>query len=436
MALASPPRARFHVFGDDAFVDDVRFLSELLPTGFAPLGFLCSGSSDALFIMAHMCHSLCMSVEPLSPMQHRVVDNNMPEKNPEIANELLRWYDSNARDLPWRAAPHSNSANPYHVWLSEIMLQQTTVAAVKPYFAKLTVQWPDIAALAAAKEEDVLAAWAGLGYYARARNLVKCARQVMAEYDGVFPSTEQALRTLPGVGDYTAAAIAAIAFGQRAVVVDANVERVVARLYCVNEPLPNARKTIRSLTDDITPQSRSGDFAQAMMDLGSSVCRAREAQCAICPLQPHCQVGQAGQANMALRYPVKKPKKAKPVRQGSAYWIEKQGAIWLVKRPDDAMLGGMRAMPDNGWRARNDGDVSPPLNGPWSDIGEPVIHHFTHFTIHLQLKAYQGSVEAVEALTGQNSGEWWPIETLEQAGLPTLFAKAAQIGQRQLGRLL
>jgi A/G-specific adenine glycosylase len=278
-----------------------------------------------------------------------------------------------------------------------------------------------------------LAAWAGLGYYARARNLVKCARVIAAEYHGEFPQNEQALRALPGIGDYTAAAIAAIAFGERAVVVDANVERVVARLFMIDAPLPNARKFIRAKTDSITPQSRSGDFAQAMMDLGSSLCRAKDAQCKTCPLIDDCLAGQNGKA---LNFPVKKPKAAKPIRQGKAYWIEKDGAVWLVKRSDKGMLGGMRALPDNGWRAGSDGDMPPPITGPWSISGESVIHHFTHFTVHLQLHVYDGPTDNIKLPNVDQNGEWWPVDRLDDAGLPTLFAKAAFIGTKEYKRLI
>lgn len=364
---------------------------------------------------------------------HRGLVSGGNESGGNIAETLLAWYDQNARTLPWRAAPGANLANPYHVWLSEIMLQQTTVAAVKPYFAKFTARWPDIAALANAEEADVLAAWAGLGYYARARNLVKCAHAVMAEHDGQFPGTEAKLRTLPGIGDYTAAAIAAIAFGQRAVVVDANVERVAARLFAIATPLPAARKAIRAQTDAITPQSRSGDFAQAMMDLGSSLCRAREAKCDVCPLLRHCAAGGSGSA---LSYPVKKPKAQKPVRQGRAYWIEQDGCVWLVKRADSGMLGGMRALPDDGWRAGANGDGQPPLQGAWSIAGDPVVHRFTHFTVQLTLHRYDAPRLTPKELDRLGEGEWWPIDRLAEAGLPTLFAKAARIAQQEQGRLL
>ena len=336
------------------------------------------------------------------------------------ADLILDWYDHHARDLPWRAAPqsrgHAALADPYHVWLSEVMLQQTTVAAVVPYFEKFVTRWPDVAALAAAPEEEVMAVWAGLGYYSRARNLVKAAREVSQA--GGFPTTEAELRKLPGLGDYTAAAVAAIAFGRRALVVDANVERVVARLFAIEEPLPAGRKAIRAALDTITPAKRAGDFAQAMMDLGSSLCRAREAQCLLCPWQAICAVRQGGDPT---RLPVKAAKKAKPTRSGTAFWIERDGAVWLVRRAGKGMLGGMRALPDDGWSARADGSEQAPIAGAWR-AGGLVRHSFTHFHLELGLAIHAGNSPAPEG-----EGEWWPVGQIEEAGLPTLFAKAAQL---------
>ncbi|WP_340589362.1 A/G-specific adenine glycosylase [Erythrobacter alti] len=333
-----------------------------------------------------------------------------------ISSLLLDWYDAHARDLPWRSPPGGERPDPYRVWLSEVMLQQTTVAAVKPYFAKFTKSWSDVEALAAAPEAEVMAAWAGLGYYSRARNLVKCAAEVAAM--GGFPETEAGLRKLPGVGDYTAAAIAAIAFGERAVVVDANVERVVARLFAIDEPLPGARKAIRMRADAITPDERAGDFAQAMMDLGSGICTARDAKCLLCPLSAKCEGRASGDP---LRLPVKAPKKAKPRRTGTAFWIEHKGAVWLVKRPGKGMLGGMRALPDDGWSARGDGDGDAPVSGAWKG-GGVVRHSFTHFDLELGVAVHAGKQPAPEG-----EGEWWPVERIDDAGLPTLFAKAAQL---------
>ena len=310
--------------------------------------------------------------------------------------------------------------DPYRVWLSEIMLQQTTVAAVAPYFERFTARWPDVAALAATDDADLMAAWAGLGYYARARNLLACARKVVADFDGQFPTDEAALRTLPGVGAYTAAAIAAIAFGNRAVVVDANVERVVARLFAITTQLPSARPAIRDACDQITPAKRSGDFAQAMMDLGATICTPRAPDCAVCPLANFCEGYQIG---IAETLPVKPLKAIKPARTGTAYWIERDGNVWLIKRPATGMLGGMRALPDDNWAARRNGDSVPPVPAEWRTLNEAVSHVFTHFSLTLSLALTSSPVQP--ELLGE--GEWWPVKSLDSAGLPTLFSKAARL---------
>lgn len=332
-----------------------------------------------------------------------------------VAPRLLDWYDVHARRLPWRKLPGEARQDPYKVWLSEVMLQQTTVAAVGPYFAKFTERWPTVGDLAAADDADVMAAWAGLGYYARARNLLACARAVAA-MGGVFPDTEEGLRALPGLGEYTAAAVAAIAFGRRAVVVDANVERVVARLFAIDEPLPGGRAAVRFAAGQVTPDARAGDFAQAMMDLGATICTARSPRCMLCPLSDQCRGLAEGSPE---RLPVKAAKKAKPVRQGRAYWIEREGEVLLVTRPGQGMLGGMRALPDDGWSAKGDGAAA--LDGAWQS-GGVVRHSFTHFDLELQLMLCL-SPEAVS----HGGGEWWPVDDIEAAGLPTVFAKAARM---------
>jgi A/G-specific adenine glycosylase len=353
-------------------------------------------------------------------MQASVQTDRSPSFDTDsVSQSLLAWYDSHARALPWRAPPGSPAPDPYRVWLSEVMLQQTTVAAVKPYFARFTERWPDVAALAAADEAEVMAAWAGLGYYSRARNLIACARAVAAL--GGFPDTEEALRALPGLGAYTAAAVAAIAFGRQAVVVDANVERVVARLFAIAEPLPGSRPAIREATATITPARRAGDFAQAMMDLGATICTVRGPRCLLCPLRGPCRAEAAGAPD---GLPVKTPKKAKPQRKGRAWWIERDGAVWLVRRPGKGMLGGMRALPDDGWSARADGDGPPPCAGTWTS-GGVVRHGFTHFDLELQLMLCDAP-EMVH-LSGRDAGCFWPVATIETAGLPTVFAKAARL---------
>jgi A/G-specific adenine glycosylase len=330
-----------------------------------------------------------------------------------ISELLLAWYGRHARVLPWRVAGEAKEPpDPYRVWLSEVMLQQTTVAAVGPYFAAFTARWPTVEALAAASEADVMAAWAGLGYYSRARNLVRCAREVAAL--GGFPESEEDLRKLPGLGAYSAAAITAIAFGKRAVVVDANVERVVARLFAIDQPLPGGKAAIRAAADAITPERDAGHFAQAMMDLGATICTARAPRCLLCPLEAHCEGRKTGDP---ARFPVKAAKNARPERVGTAFWIENNGKVWLVRREASGMLGGMRALPDDGWNARADGSGEPPLVGEWRDAGV-VRHSFTHFHLTLSLHVISGGDPL-------GDGEWWPISTLEEAGLPTVFAKAA-----------
>jgi A/G-specific adenine glycosylase len=323
----------------------------------------------------------------------------------EEANALLRWYIVDKRRLPWRAEA-GEQVDPYRVWLSEVMLQQTTVAAVVPYFEKFTRRWPTVEALAMAPDADVMSAWAGLGYYARARNLLACARAVVAEHGGVFPDSEEALRKLPGIGRYTAAAIAAIAFGRRAVVVDGNVERVVSRVFAVEEALPAARETIYALTDRLTPADRAGDFAQAMMDLGSAICTPRSPDCGRCPLAFTCE---ARRREDPERFPVKAAKAPKPRRQDVAYWLEHRGEVLLVRRPAKGLLGGMLGFPTG----------EAPAEAEWREAGS-IDHVFTHFALTIRLLC----ADAEE----RQDGIWWPVERLHEAGLPTLFGKLAARG--------
>ncbi|MCL6699218.1 A/G-specific adenine glycosylase [Sphingomonas sp. NSE70-1] len=318
------------------------------------------------------------------------------------ATRLLAHYDANARALPWRRPPGSPPPDPYVVWLSEVMLQQTTVATVKPRFRRFIQRWPTIEGLAAAEDEAILSEWAGLGYYARARNLIACAREVVRR--GGFPQTESELRSLPGLGEYTAAAIAAIAFGEQATVIDTNVARVIARYHGIDRPLVEARADIRVLAEGMTPPDRAGDYAQAMMDLGATICRPKQPDCPNCPLSSECQAWATGSPE---RFPAPKVKAARPHRHGLAWWIERDGAVWLVRRPAKGLLGGMAALPGPEW-----GEESPP-----QPAAATISHGFTHFTLDLHI------VSKAEPLA---EGWWQPIDRMNEAGLPTLYAKAVQ----------
>lgn len=353
-------------------------------------------------------------------------DNASREIAKNIAAPLLDWYGANARVLPWRAPPGTPPPAPYRVWLSEVMLQQTQVATVIPYFAKFTARWPDFASLAAVDDAELMTAWAGLGYYARARNLLAAARAVASEHGGRLPGSESALRKLPGFGAYTAAAVAAIAFGERAVVVDGNVERVVARLFALADPLPGAKPLIRDLTDTITPAARAGDFAQAMMDLGATICTPRSPKCLLCPLADRCDARAQGTPEA---YPVKAKKKARPVRFGTMFWAVCDDRVLLVRRPARGLLGGMRALPTGPWT-----DAPPALDGApfaagWTLHDATVSHGFTHFELVSALASVtieRHSVPEPDRL----GGEWWPLADLDSAGLPTVFAKAAALMRR------
>jgi A/G-specific adenine glycosylase len=338
-------------------------------------------------------------------------------RKPERAGaRLLAWWDRERRELPWRAAA-GRRPDPYAVWLSEIMLQQTTVAAVCGYYRKFLERWPDVAALAAAPLEEVLAAWAGLGYYARARNLHACAVLVAGELRGRFPETSAELRGLPGVGPYTAAAIAAIAFDEPCVAQDGNVERVMARLHALQRPLPGAKAEIGRLAAQMLTPERPGDFAQALMDLGATICAPRAPDCARCPLSDSCKARRLGAPQ---DYPRKAPKSAKPHRRGAAFVLRRGDAVQLAPRPAKGLLGGMRAFPTTplhedvieSAQARH-----APAPARWRRLEGEVRHVFTHFTLEL-------AVFVAEADAAQGDG-WTRIDALGDAGLPTLMRKVA-----------
>jgi A/G-specific adenine glycosylase len=336
----------------------------------------------------------------------------------DTATRLQIWYRAHARDLPWRAPPGSSLPAdpdwPYRVWLSEIMLQQTTVATVQGYFARFTARWPNVGALAAADDADVMQAWAGLGYYARARNLLACARAVVADHGGRFPANEAMLRSLPGIGDYTAAAIAAFAFGRRAIVIDGNVERVITRQAGIDTPLPAARAAIRAELERLTP-SNAGDFAQGLMDLAGRICTPRAPRCGDCPISAGCH---AATSPDPTRWPVKPVKKPRPLRHGIAWWIEAEGGVLVVTRPPKGLLGGMIALPSSDWSAAP--DSAPPLPGDWIDLGS-VSHGFTHFELHLNVRALHLAARPPLA------GNWLNVDEMAGAGLPTLFRKAVTL---------
>ncbi|WP_085907342.1 A/G-specific adenine glycosylase [Kiloniella majae] len=346
-----------------------------------------------------------------------------------IAEELLPWYDRHARELPWRLSPRQKRdnpevlfADPYRVWLSEIMLQQTTVATVKGYYEKFLTSWPTVQDLAREELDNVLSAWAGLGYYARARNLHKCAKVVAEELDGVFPNTEVELLKLPGVGPYTAAAIAAIAFDRPAAVVDGNVERVIARYYALEDPLPAVKPEMKKCAQQQTPNERAGDYAQAMMDLGATICTPRSPGCVICPIQAACLARKSG---IAEALPKKAPKKEKPTRRAYAYLLlsEEKGAL-LRRRPEKGLLGGMIEVPTGDWIERGDAERNPEFDqlAQWTKLDGIVKHTFTHFHFEITVltaKLSQNLNDVAEAV----QGKWAHKSDFAALALPTVMKK-------------
>lgn len=347
----------------------------------------------------------------------------------DLSHRLLAWYDRHRRRLPWRAEP-GETVDPYRVWLSEIMLQQTTVATVGPYFQRFTARWPSVEALAEADLDAVLSEWAGLGYYARARNLHRCAVAVASDHGGRFPDTEAGLKALPGVGDYTAAAVAAIAFDRPATILDGNVERVIARLRRVTDPLPASKPILKALAAEITPSERAGDYAQAIMDLGATVCTPRKPKCLTCPWTDACIARIEG---VAEDLPRKTPKKAKPTRRGTCFFlIDGDGAILLRRRPESGLLGGMQEVPSTPWQegeapAVGDGAHAPVADVVWSELPGGVRHTFTHF--HLELTVLAGRVGGSPPV---DDARWWPVDRLGDAALPTVMAKVVRHAMRHL----
>jgi A/G-specific adenine glycosylase len=325
------------------------------------------------------------------------------------ATRLLQHYVDNFRALPWRSPPGEAAPDPYRVWLSEVMLQQTTVATVRPRFERFVERWPTIEALAAATDEEILSEWAGLGYYARARNLIACARTVAKR--GGFPTNSAELRQLPGIGAYTSAAIAAIAFSETAPAVDTNVERVIARLHGLKRP---PRAEVERLTLDMMPPDRPGDFVQAMMDLGATICRPKKPRCGECPLASDCAALATGNSEA---FPERRERAARPHKYGVAYWIERGGSVWLVRRPANGLLGRMAALPGGDWTTTASGQMNA--------IGA-VRHVFTHFSLDLHV---------VPRAEPEGEGWWQPLDRLSEAGLPTLYRKAAELALAHHDRL-
>jgi len=345
--------------------------------------------------------------------------------------KLLKWYDRFRRVLPWRALP-DETPDPYHVWLSEIMLQQTTVAAVGPYFRRFIERWPTLQALAAAELDEVFRMWAGLGYYRRARGLHACAQLLVAEQGGTFPRSEEELRKLPGLGPYTAAAVMAIAFDRRANVVDGNVERVMARLYAVQTPLPKAKADLRTLAEQLLPKARFGDYAQALMDLGATICTPRSPKCEACPWASACL---ARAQNCQQELPRREAKKAKPVRRAMAFVaFNERGAVFLRQRPETGLLASMIEVPSTPWEEKPlppwpKARTKAPFSGRWRLLSGLVHHTFTHFDLELSVAIASLSKPALRA--GQPKGKWVPVSKLKDQALPSVMRKILRHAQKQ-----
>lgn len=341
--------------------------------------------------------------------------------------DLLAWYDVHARKMPWRVGPQACKdgvrPDPYAIWMSEIMLQQTTVATVKDYFVRFQTRWPTVRDLAAAQDAEVMGEWAGLGYYARARNLLKCARVVVSDFDGQFPADHAALLTLPGVGPYTAAAVASIAFDLPHAVLDGNVERVMARLYDIHTPLPAAKPELMAHATALTPDARPGDYAQAVMDLGATICTPKSPACGICPWRDPCEARMQG---TAAELPKKTPKKAKPVRHGVVYLGQRADGAWLLEtRPDKGLLGGMLGWPGSEWVdvSVDRPDGLPPVKADWRVVPGEVRHTFTHFHLLLEVRVARVGDASPDV------GQFVARADFRPSDLPTVMRKAFDLAR-------
>lgn len=356
-------------------------------------------------------------------------------KIPHVSDLLLSWYGNERRDLPWRAAP-GERADPYTVWLSEVMLQQTTVKAVIPFYEYFLRTWPTVGDLAAADREDVLRAWAGLGYYSRANNLHLCAQTVVSDFDGAFPADEKDLLTLPGVGPYTAAAISAIAFGRKASPMDGNIERVTARLFAVQTPLPQAKPELKQLSETLTPAMFAGDFAQALMDLGATVCTPRNPSCMMCPLMGECKARAKG---IEATLPKKAPKAAKPERNCLAFVaVRADGAVLLRKRGPRGLLANMIEVPSTVWDEEpldvDDALASPPIKAVWWAVPGEVVHTFTHFRLTVTVvRAVVPDDVSLTLWAEQDRCRWVQREKLSGEALPSVMRKILAHGLGDVG---
>lgn len=338
------------------------------------------------------------------------------------ADRLLAWYERHARKLPWRTGPEARARgarpDPYRVWLSEVMLQQTTVKAVEPYFESFLAQWPTVADLAAAKDEEIMAAWAGLGYYSRARNLIACARTI-AQRDGRFPETAEGLAQLPGIGAYTSAAIAALAFDEPVAVVDGNVERVMTRYRAIGVAMPGAKQIVRETLQPLVPNDRPGEFAEAMMDLGAMICTPKNPACPLCPLNGDCQAFADGNP---LAFPVKAPKARRPTRYGAAFVGRRSdGAILVRRRPPKGLLGGMVEVPGSAW-SETPADIEHPFAARWRKLPGQVEHGFTHFRLLVEVHI----ADCPNRMPAPDDCWWASADDIPDVGLPSVMAKIVE----------